>query len=158
MSTLFDIHIELVVGSTVWARFEVCHPDQWDVPATKAIALLVVVEVYREMKEGFGFHRANNRPTTQEEAAKLAERHPAKARLEQWLGWYSRFDGLAFAEAAEEAILDVELSNEDGNPKQAEGDPYPRATLVFSATDAAILAHMAGGFSFDSAMCDCSLW
>jgi hypothetical protein len=158
MSTLFDIRIELVAGPMVWARFEVCHPDQWDVPATKAIALLVVVEVYREMKDGFGFQRSNNRPMSQAEAAELVERHPRKSELEQWLGLYRRFDGPAFAAEAEEATLDVELTNADGNPKQAEGDPYPRATLVFTARDAAILAHMAGGFCFDTAMCDCSFW
>jgi hypothetical protein len=158
MSTIFDIRIELVIGPTVWARFEVCHPDQWEVPATKAIALLAVVEVYREMKRGFGFHRANNRPMSQLEAKELVERHPEKARLEQWLGLYMRFDGPGFAAEAEEAILGVELTNQDGNPKQGEGDPYPRATLVFTVRDAAILAHMASGFNFDSAMCDCSYW
>jgi hypothetical protein len=156
MSTLFDIRVELVVGPTVWARFEVCHPDQWDVPGTKAIALLVVVEVFREMKEGFGFHHANNRPMSQAEAKEVVERHPEKARLERWLDLYRRFDGPGFAAEAREAIFGVELTNEDGNPRQAEGDPDPRATLVFTVSDAAILAHMVGGFIFDSAMCDCS--
>jgi hypothetical protein len=158
MSTLFDIRVELVVGPTAWVRFEVCHPDQWEVPATKGIALLVVVEVYREMKEGFGFHRANNRPMSQAEAAEAVERHPEKARLEGWLKLYRRFDGPAFAAAAEEAILGVELTNEVSNPKQAEGDPHPRATMVLTARDAATLSHMASGFNFDSAMCDCSYW
>lgn len=158
MSTLFDIRVELVVGPTAWVRFEVCHPDQWDVPATKGIALLVVVEVYREMKQGSGFYRANNRPMSQLEAAALVERHPEKTRLEHWLGLYRQFDGLAFAAEAGEAILSVELTNEDENPKRAEGDPYPRATMVFTVRDAAVLAHMAGGFNFDSAMCDCSYW
>jgi hypothetical protein len=158
MSTLFDIRVELAVGPTVWARFEVCHPDQWVVPATKAIALLVVVEVYREMKQGFGFQRSNNRPMSQAEAAALVERHLEKPRLERWLGLYKQFDGRAFAAAAEVAILEVELTNEDGNPKQAEGDSHPRATLVFTVRDAAVVAHMAVGFNFDSAMCDCSYW
>src|SRR5262245_15546018 len=158
MSTLFDIRVELVVRPPGWARFEVCHPDQWDVPVTKAIALLVVVEVYREMKEGFGFHRENNCPMSQVEAKGLVERHPEKARLEQWLGLHRQFNGPAFAAEAEQAILGVELTNEDGNPKQEEGNPYPRATMVFTVRDAAILAHMAGGFNFDSAMCDCSYW
>jgi len=155
---MFDIRVELVVGPTAWVRFEVCHPDQWDVPATKAIALLVVVEVYREMQDGCGFHRSNNRPLSQEEAKELTERHPEKARLERWLDLYRQFNGPAFAAEAEEAIVSVELTNEDGNPKQAEGDPHPQATMVFTARDAGILSHMAGGFKFDSAMCDCSYW
>ncbi|MDY3558382.1 hypothetical protein R5W23_005475 [Gemmata sp. JC673] len=157
MSTLFNIRVELVAGPTAWARFEVCHPDQWDVPATKAIALLVVVEVYREMKEGFGFHRTN-RPMSRSEAAGLVTQHPARERLDRWLDLYMRFDGPAFAATAEEAIAGVELTGEDGNPKRAEGDPDPRATMVFTARDAAILSHMTGGFDFDSAMCDCSYW
>jgi hypothetical protein len=122
MSTLFDIRVELVAGPTAWVRFEVCHPDQWEVPATKAIALLVVVEVYREMKDGFGFHRENDRPMSREKTAPLIARHPAKARLEQWGGHYEKFDGPAFRSATEEAILGVVLTNQDGNPKQAEGD------------------------------------
>jgi hypothetical protein len=157
MSTLFNIRIELVVGPTVWARFEVCHPDQWDVPASKNFALLVVVETYDDMKQGFGFH-GQRQPMSREEAANLVLTHPQRAKLERWLELYKRFDGPAFAAEADEAILDVELVNEDGNPKQEEGDSYPKATLVFTVRDATILTHVAGGFSFDSAMCDCRLW
>ena len=95
---------------------------------------------------------------SQAQAKEIVERHPERPRLEQWLGLYRRFDGPGFAAEAEQAILEVELTNEDGNPKQAEGDPYPRATLAFTMRDSAILAHMTGGFNFDSAMCDCSFW
>ena len=157
MSTLFDIRIELVVGPMVWARFEVCHPDQWDVPATKNFALLVVVETYDNMKLGLGFH-GHGQPMSQEEAGKLAATHPQRAKLERWLELYRSFDGPSFAAEATEAIVDVELVNEDGNPKQQERDPDPKATMVFTVKDQTILTHLAGGFSFDSAMCDCSLW
>ena len=61
-------------------------------------------------------------------------------------------------DAIHEAILDVQLTNVDGNPKKEEGDPHPKATLVFTVKDSTILTHVASGFRFDSAMCDCSLW
>jgi len=157
MSTLFHIRIELVVGPTVWARFEVCHPDQWDVPATKTFALLAIVEAYDNMKEGF-VYAEQRQPIRRDEAIKLATTHPHRAKLERWLELYRRFDGPAFAAEANEEILEVQLVNEDGNPKQEEGDPYPKATMVFTVKDATILTHVVGGFSFGSAMCDCSLW
>jgi len=96
MSTLFDIHIELVAGPTVWTRFEVCHPDQWDVPATKNIALMVIVEAYDNMKQGLGF-AAQRQPMSRQEAAKLVGTHPQRAKLERWLELYRRFDGPSFA-------------------------------------------------------------
>jgi hypothetical protein len=157
MSTLFHIRIQLVAGPAVWARFEVCHPDQWDVPATKTFALLVVVETYDNMKQGFGF-AGQRQPMSQEEAARIAATHPQRPKLERWLELYRRFDGPSFAAEADGAILDVELVNEEGNPKREEGDPYPKATMVFTVKDATILAHVAGGFSFESAMCDCRFW
>ena len=157
MSTLFNIHLDLVVGPTVWARFEVCHPDQWDVPSTKTIALLVVVEVYDNMRQGIGLYD-HRQPFARAEAAKLIANHPQNAKLQQWLDLYRRYDALSFAAEADEAILVVQLTNEDGNPKKEERDPYPKATLVFTVKDSTILTHVASGFSFGSAMCDCRLW
>lgn len=157
MSTLFNIRIELIVGPTVWARFDVCHPDQWDVPASKNFALLVVVETYDNMKQGLGFH-GQRPPMTREEAVKVIARHPQRAKLEHWLELYKRFDGPSFAAEADEAILEVELVNQEGNPKRDEGDQYPKATMVFTVRDPSILAHVVGGLSFGSAMCDCRLW
>lgn len=155
-----DTAFDPAAPARVWARFEVCHPDQWEVPATKSIALQVVVEVYRAMKDGgYGFHHENNRRLmSQEEAAALIARHPAKERLERWLDLARRFDGPGFTTEAEEAILGVELTNEEGNPRQTEDDPHPRAMMVFTVRDAAVLAHMAGGLKFDSAMCESSRW
>src|SRR5262249_10431106 len=150
----FHIRIELVVGPTVWARFEVCHPDQWDVPSTKTFALLAIVEVYHNMKQGFEFAGCHQ-PILRNEAARLVATHPQRAKLDRCLDLYRRFDGPAFAAEADDAILEVDLVNEDGNPKREEGDPDPRATMVFTVKDATILAHVVGGFSFDSAMCDC---
>jgi hypothetical protein len=157
MSTLFNIHIELVVGPTAWARFEVCHPDQWDVPATKTFALLVIVEMYDNMKQGLGF-ASQPQALAKQEATKIVATHPQRERLEYWLDLYTKSDGQSFTAEAEKTILDVELVNEDGNPKDKEGDPYPKATMVFTTKDPAVLSHMVTGFRFDSAMCDCRFW
>jgi hypothetical protein len=157
MSTLSHIRIELVVGPTVWVRFEVCHPDQWDVPTTKTFALLALVEAYHNMKEGF-VYAEQGQPIRRDEAVRLARTHPQRAKLERWLELYGRFDAPSFTTEADDSILEVELVNEDGNPKRGEGDPYPKATMVFTVKDAAILAHVLGGFEFDSAMCDCRYW
>jgi hypothetical protein len=157
MSTLFRIRFEFVAGPIVWTRFQVCHPDQWDVPASKSFALLVIVETYDNMKQGFGF-AGQRQPMSREEAGRLAATHPRREKLERWLELYRRFDGPSFSAEADEAILDVELVNEEGNPKRQDGDPNPKATMVFRVRDAAILTHVAGGFRFDSAMCDCRFW
>jgi hypothetical protein len=157
MSALFRVRIELVGGSTVWTRFEVCHPDQWDVPASKNIALQVVVEMYDNLRQGLGFG-AQRQPMSPGEAAKLVASHPQRAKLERWLELYERFDGPSFTAEADEAILVVELVNEEGNPRQKQTDPDPKATMVFAVSDPSILTHLAGGFCFDSAMCDCRLW
>jgi hypothetical protein len=157
MSTIFNVRIELVVGPKVWSRFEVCHPVQWNVPSTKSIALLVVVEAYDNMKRGFGFS-AHRQPISREEAVTLISTHAQQSKLERWLELYNRFDGKSFATEADEAILDVQLANEDGNPKINDGDPHPKATLVFTVKDEAILAHIVGGFYFGSAICDCRFW
>ena len=45
LSTLFKIRIKMAVGPTVRVRFEVCHPDQWGVLASKNFALKVVIEI-----------------------------------------------------------------------------------------------------------------
>lgn len=156
MSTLFNIRIESVVGPTVRARFDVCHPDQWDVPVSKNIALQVVVEMFGDMKLGLGF-TVGRQPFSMQEAADGIARHEQKARLEHWLELLNR-DSASFLAEAEKAIIEVHLENEEGNPKQKENDPDPKATLVFTMTDASTLAHVATGFSFGSAMCDCRLW
>jgi len=82
MSFLFNIRIELVVRPVVWVRFEVCHPDQWEVPATKTFALVVIVEAYDNMKQGFGFV-GRHQPISRAEAAKLIATHPQSAVLER---------------------------------------------------------------------------
>jgi hypothetical protein len=156
MSTTFNIRIELAVGPTVWARLEVCHPDVWDVPATKTFALMVVVETYDDMKKGWFY--GQHQPMSRIEAANLIANHPQRAKLEHWLELYGRFDGPSFTAEADEAILDVELVNEEGNPKQEMGDADPKATMVFTVKDATIVTHVVGGFMFDSAMCDCRFW
>ena len=157
MSILFNIRIEMVVGPKVWARFEVCYPDQWNVPATKTFALLVVVETYDNMKQGFGFGD-RQQPMSRREASNLVAAHPLKEEMEHWLELYKRFDGVTFTAEADETIVDVELISEEGNPKQNDGDPAPKATMVFTVKDATVLSHLTGGFGFDSAMCDCYLW
>jgi len=157
MYTLFDIHIELVVGPTVWARFEVCHPDQWNVPASKNFALLVIVEIYRDMMEGLGF-AGQQQPISREAANKLIATHPRRAKLDHWLELYNRYDGTTFAAEAAQAVVEVELTKEENNPKKEEGGPDPKATLVFTVADAEIIAHVVGGFKFGSAMCDCTYW
>ena len=88
MSTLFHISIELVAGPTVWARFEVCHPDQWDVPRSKDFALLVVVEIYDDMKRGFEFG-SHHQPISRDEAGRVVATHSQREKVEHWLELYS---------------------------------------------------------------------
>ena len=63
-----------------------------------------------------------------------------------------------FRAEAEEAITDVHLEDEVGNPKAAEDDPDQKAPLVFTVADAAWLSHMVAGTHFGSAMYDFEGW
>jgi len=92
------------------------------------------------------------------EAASLAATHPQHTKLEHLLELFRQFDGPSFAAEAKKEILEVELENQESNPKQLEVDPDPKATMVFTVRDEKMLAHVAAGFSFDSAMCECRLW
>ena len=120
--------------------------------------LLVVIETYDDMKQGFGFSR-QHQPMSRNEAANLIATHPQRSKLEHWLELYRRYDGHSFTAEADEAVLDVGLVNEDGNPKQGEGEFRPEGDDgVHGERRHGILTHVVGGFKFDSAMCDCHLW
>jgi len=109
------------------------------------------------MKQGIGFHK-EHQPMSKGEAASLVATHPQRTKLEHLLELFSQFDGPSFAAEAKNEILEVELENQESNPKQSEVDPDPKATMVFTVRDEKMLAHVASGFSFDSAMCECRLW
>jgi hypothetical protein len=85
MSTLFRVKIESVSGATVKARFEVCHPDQWEVPGSASFALQTVVEVFWNMKMGYRLHGNDGHPIAEVEAALRVREHPHRAQLEAWL-------------------------------------------------------------------------
>ena len=153
MSALFNIRITRVAPPSVHARFEVCHPDQWDVPCNKGIALTTVVEIYNSLSQGIGATAEARRRSIE-----ATEKHPAKPQLDAWHSIMKRWDGHEFDRAADVAVTGVRLEDEVGNPKQAITDPDPAATLVFSVRDPDVLYHVKEGHSFQSAMCDCQLW
>jgi hypothetical protein len=82
MSDLFAVTILALDGATARVRFEVVHPDQWDVPATPNFALQVVTELYWIETEGWLWR---TQPITRDEARQLATSHPRRAELERWL-------------------------------------------------------------------------
>jgi hypothetical protein len=84
MSELFSARVEGVAGDTARIRFEVCHPDQWNVPNTKNFALQALIDVYWRMKMGYvlGNHQIASTSALKRRAAD----HPHRDRLEEWLG------------------------------------------------------------------------
>ena len=212
MSATFTITIESVSGCTARCRVEVCHPDQWDVPSTKNIALQTVVDVFHNFKEGLLGIFGPERPLIlKREAAILIRVHPRQHELDYWLGldhgrkvvideaeyrhleehgsddenvchwgrssvyyerdpenpgryiesggvFYKEYreDYVQFCAEAENAVVEVHLEDEVGNPKCQDGDEFPKATLVFSMRDPSFLFHFVEGYRFDSAMIDLS--
>ena len=153
VSALFNIQITRVAPPTVHARFEVCHPDQWNVPCSKGIALTTLVEIYKSLSQGIGATVEARR-----QSVAVTEKHPAKPKLEAWHRIMEGWDGREFDRAASVAVTSVRLEDETGNPKQGIDDPGPAATLVFSVRDPDVLYHVQEGHSFQSAMCECELW
>lgn len=191
MSTLFQISVVAVSETGARCRFEVCHPDQWSVPASKYIALATVVELFHCMKEGFHSVGDVRAVIGKREAATLARIHPQRERLNDLLGYlygrkveidetefrqlengdtsqilssygrsagvfYKRYreDEKQFRAEAEREIVAIHLEEEFGNPKANEGDPYPKATLVFEVKEPSLIFHLVEGFCFESAMFD----
>jgi hypothetical protein len=189
MSELFELKILAVSGATAKVRFEVCHPDQWDVPGSKNVALQTVVETYWSMKMGYLW---DEQPLTEDQAKTRVDLHKHRATLEAWLelahgkkleitedeynrlndggggdetlsGWgmsdgaYHKHYPTAYAQfnaEAEQAIVEVHLEDEEGNPKANEDDADPKGTLVFTVKDASWLSHMEVGTHWGSAMYD----
>lgn len=83
MSSLFSIVSLGVADGVGRARFEVVHPDQWDISGAKNIALQVLVEIYWYMREGFRFDGEHARRT--DLGAERASGHPMAGDLARWL-------------------------------------------------------------------------
>jgi hypothetical protein len=83
MSDLFSARVEAVAGDTARIRFEVCHPDQWNVPDTKNFALQAVVDAYWNMKMGYVL--GDRQPASRGALKQRAADHPQRGLLEEWL-------------------------------------------------------------------------
>jgi len=62
-------------------------------------------------------------------------------------GWFKAYptNHAAFREAAERAIVAVELQDEQDNPRRSPTSPYPKATVVIRVANPTWLAHLAPG-------------
>jgi MoaA/NifB/PqqE/SkfB family radical SAM enzyme len=69
----------------VKARFQVCHPDVWEIPASANIALQAIVEAYWNMKMAYGMWEGTEQPISEEQASELVRTHPRQLQLEYWL-------------------------------------------------------------------------
>src|SRR5437762_818900 len=83
MSDLFDARVEAVAGDTARIRFEVCHPDQWNVPDTKNFALQALIDAYWTMKMGYIW--GDHQPASTSALMRRAADHPHRGLLEEWL-------------------------------------------------------------------------
>jgi hypothetical protein len=83
MSSLFSVVVQGVEDGVGRVRFQVVHPDQWEVHGTRNVALQVLVEIYWFMREGYGFDGEHARRG--DLGAARAAAHPMAAELEQWL-------------------------------------------------------------------------
>ena len=169
MSALFEVRVESVSGPIARIRFEVCHPDQHNVPATKTFALMAVLQAFEHGRTTTHAHRApleeflvlarGRREEISEEELGRLERFETdvSAKLSGW----GIEDGVRFkqflpeqerlAVAASEVIEEVHLEDEDNNPRAGTDAPAPRATLVLTTADASWLTHLEAGLRWQSA-------
>ena len=83
MSELFTARVESVAGDTARIRFEVCHPDQWDVPGTKNFARQALLDAYWHMK--MGYTTGGPQPESTSALRRRAADHRQRDLLEGWL-------------------------------------------------------------------------
>lgn len=79
MSDLFSITVLEVDGYEVKCHMDVVHPDQYNVPDKKNIALQILMEHYSNCKNGYIYGAAFQKYSfSKEEGLEMAENHPLK--------------------------------------------------------------------------------
>jgi hypothetical protein len=188
MSELFHVEVTAVDGPLARVRFSIVHPDQHEVPVTENFALQVLTELYWLEREGYlsGVAEAQSIAAasprrddlekwlelahgkrhfiTQVEYQDLSDHLISTEGLSAWgmdNGRYykqERTEYEAFRGVAARVIREVHLEDAHHHPRVSEDAPDPYATLVFTVDDAALLAHLRPGMTWDSAMYDFEGW
>ena len=85
MSTFYRIQIQKIKGNQVFAKIYVIHPDALAFPSLDNFALMMLVEGYRVMRDGYLFNSYENGLITRAAAREIAAAHPQKEILDQWV-------------------------------------------------------------------------
>lgn len=183
VSDLFDVKIEQVSGATVRAHVDVVHPDVDDLPRSKNEAVQMILDGYNEVcgwpapywpKPGckrdatldglVEVFTGRSERIDQAEYEKLEARARAGERLPFGLSmqmgtYWKRFhpDVAAALETAERLVTDVHVEQARNAPRKGTGGPHPEGIVVFTVADTALVAHLAAGMTWSSAMYDLAI-